>query len=263
VSQMVKRRWTSNLHRVEIEITTLCNLRCVNCDRSVRQAPSGERMTVEQIDRFVDESLEQTWAWERITLLGGEPTLHPELDAVLRSLDRYRTSHPDTIFRMYSNGFGTRVRRRLATMPPWFEVINTNKTRATPLFSAYNLAPVDLPEYAHEDFTKGCAITAWCGLGLTRYGFYPCGAGASIDRVFGLDLGIKRLADVTPARLIEQLRQLCGLCGHFRDFDLRAEQVAGGDKGPVRGWTREEQMSPTWVTAYRRYAEEKPQLSLY
>jgi hypothetical protein len=260
---MEKQRWTTSLRRVEIEICTRCNLSCPNCDRSSPQAPSGELMTIAQLRRFVDESIACDWRWERITLLGGEPTLHPDFAEVLGAVERYRRASPRTVFRMYSNGYGSRVQEVLARMPPWLEVMNTRKTREPPLFSAYNVAPLDLAEYEGEDFTKGCAITTWCGLGLTRYGYYPCGAGASLDRVFGFDIGIKRLIDVTPARLKEQLKQLCARCGHYRDFDQKVEFVKFGDKSALRDWTKEARISPTWADAYERYREERPKLSLY
>jgi Radical SAM superfamily/4Fe-4S single cluster domain len=260
---MEKRRWVPSVTKVEIEICTGCNLRCANCDRSVRQAPSNEYMTVEQISRFVDESIDLDWGWERITVLGGEPTLHPTFWDLLSVLGQYRHHNPTTIFRIYSNGFGKAVQKTLCKMPPWFEIKNTNKTRRSPLFSAYNVAPIDLPEYDREDFTKACVITSWCGLGLTRYGYYPCGAGASLDRVFGFDIGIKRLADVTQDRLKEQLRVLCARCGHYRDFDARVEYIQQRDERLLVGWTNEERISPTWAIAYKNYKLRPPGLSLY
>src|SRR3712207_347384 len=101
-----KRRWTSNMSRVEIEISTFCNLRCPNCDRSSPQAPSDECMSIEQIERFVAESVELDWPWERVVILGGEPTLHPDFDDVLDVLGKYHRHRPETVFRMYTNGFG-------------------------------------------------------------------------------------------------------------------------------------------------------------
>jgi hypothetical protein len=261
-----KRRWTTNMSRVEIEISTFCNLSCPNCDRSSAraQAPSTESMSIAQLERFVAESIELDWPWQRIVILGGEPTLHPAFDEVVQVLGGFRRHRPDTVFRMYTNGFGRRVQSRIAGMPEWFEVVNTGKDRDNPpLFSAYNTAPVDSADCAHEDFSKGCLITSSCGLGLTRYGYYPCGAGAAIDRVFGYDIGIKKLADVTPERLVEQLRQLCRLCGHFRDFDVRADVVKSENPGALAGWTTESRISPTWQQAYARYAEAPPQLSVY
>ncbi|HET7506025.1 MAG TPA: radical SAM protein [Kofleriaceae bacterium] len=261
---MDKQQWTTNLARVEIEICTVCNLTCPNCDRSSAQAPSQELMTVEQIQRFVDQSLALTWKWERITMLGGEPMLHPQLTQILEVLDRYRARAPETRFRIYSNGYGANVQRRLAALPAWIEVHNTNKAPdRPPLFSTYNVAPIDSPDCEGADYSKGCAITQWCGLGLTRYGFYPCGAGASVDRVFGLDLGLKQLADVTPERVVQQLTRLCSLCGHYRDFDRRVEFVKHRSLHVLSDWTTSQVTSRTWEAAYAAYRTQPPTLSLF
>ena len=62
---------------IEIDITYACNLQCFNCNRSCEQAPSAERMTREQIERFVGESIARGIRWERIRLLGGSPRFIP------------------------------------------------------------------------------------------------------------------------------------------------------------------------------------------
>lgn len=256
---MDKHPWITNLLRVEIEIYTGCNLACPNCDRSSAQAKSNEAMTLEQMNTFVAETIELGWQWERITILGGEPTLHPMFAKMLDSLKPIHECFPKTVFRIYSNGFGKVVQRRLAKVPPWIEVCDTQKTRAPPVFSAYNLAPIDFDKYKGEDFNKGCAITERCGLGLTRYGYYPCGAGGSIDRVFGKNIGIKSLAAVTRVAVLSQMGQLCRLCGHFVDFD---DRIRNHGVTPIT-WTREQKSSPTWKAAYLAYQSAPPILSLY
>lgn len=277
-----RKRWVTDLHSIEIEICTGCNLRCVNCDRSVRQAPSNEYMTVEQIRRFVDESLDRDWKWERITLLGGEPTMHPQLDEVIDALARYHERQPATAFRMLSNGYGERVNETLRSLPPWIEPVVTHKSpRVPPLFSPVNLAPCDGPDSAAHDFSTGCSITELSGLGLSRYGYYACGPGASIDRVFGFDLGIKSLADVTAERVRSQLRRLCALCGHYTHFDmpsLEAKIAHNERRFPTdadetirvslrrevtSAWTSEEIMSDSWREAYSRYRKSRPVMSTY
>ncbi|HEY1365856.1 MAG TPA: radical SAM protein [Gaiellaceae bacterium] len=237
------------LSRIELELITACNLKCLNCDRSSRQAVSAELMTVEQVARFVDESLELGWRWWKIALLGGEPTLHPRFFAILDELDRYRREVPDVVVQLISNGHGPRVNRVLAQLPPWVALRNTRKREPRQdHFDAYNVAPQDLPEYADADYSRGCTIPFMCGMALTRYGFYPCGAGASVDRVFGWGRGVRSLAEVTPEGLLAEFWHLCRYCGHFH-----GRKVAG----PV------EPMSPSWVEAYERWHRERPRLPLY
>jgi Radical SAM superfamily len=235
------------LSQIELELITACNLKCFNCDRSSRQAVSAELMTLGQVARFVDESLELRWRWRKIALLGGEPTLHPRFFEILDELDRYRASEPDVVVQLISNGYGRRVERVLARLPDWVTLRNTHKTTpAQHHFDAYNVAPQDLPEYADADFSRGCTIPFMCGMALTRYGFYPCGAGASVDRVFGWGRGIGSLREVTPERLVGEFTLLCRYCGHFHG------RKAG-----------HEVMSASWVDAYDRWHRERPRLPLY
>lgn len=261
---MCKKRWETNLRRVEIEIHTGCNLACPNCDRSVPQARSHENMSVAQIEKFVAQSIALDWDWERITILGGEPSLHPCFLQILSTLGVYHSSRGTTEFRLYSNGYGPAVSESLSQVPSWIDVRNTGKDPdRPPLFSTYNVAPIDCDDCGAEDFTKACAITSWCGLGLTRYGYYPCGAGASLDRIFGFDIGIKSLSGVTQSAVASQIARLCRLCGHFRDFDHREEYVSIRNESVLTGWVRQQKTSPTWELAYSNYAKKPPQLSLY
>jgi hypothetical protein len=203
-------------------------------------------MSVAQVARFVDESVALDWRWQRITILGGEPTLHPDLQPILDELDRYRSRVPDTIIGITTNGYSDAVQAAIEQLPSWVDVRNTYKVTIEQPFVLYNLAPMDLPEYREGDFSRGCDIPFVCGMGLTRYGFYACGAGASVDRVVGYDCGVKRLADVTPDALMVAFSRLCRYCGHFH-----------GRTG------RTELMSSSWTAAYDRWRARPPTLSLY
>ncbi len=277
-----RKVWVTDLRSVEIEICTNCNLRCVNCDRSVRQAPSNEHMSVVQVRKFVDESIALNWRWAQITLLGGEPTLHPHFDQIVGTLAVYHAHEPSTAFRVLSNGYGERVNAVLGSLPQWIACVVTHKDpRVRPTFSPVNLAPRDAAGAETADFSTGCSITELSGLGLSRYGYYPCGPGASIDRVFGFDIGIKSLSEVTPERLKAQLRLLCGFCGHFTHFDVPSleARIAHNERRFPDGmgeaarvillrevtdvWTSQEVISPSWKDAYEEYRKARPLLSTY
>src|SRR5262249_16382666 len=114
------------LRRIEIDITYACNLTCANCDRSCGQAPTGERMTLEQIEFLVKESVTKGFKWERIRLLGGEPTLHPNFFGILDLLISYRdTFSHNTVIEITTNGYGPRVKSVLARVPPGVQINNT------------------------------------------------------------------------------------------------------------------------------------------
>jgi len=244
--------WEPNLNKVEIEITTDCNLACFNCDRSCRQAPSKEKMSLEQIRKFVSESINLNYKWNNIAIIGGEPTLHPQIFEILGSIKKYKDFNPDCRVEIVTHGLGKVVNQVLSELPGWIIISNSNKKSNIQYFSSYNLAPFDLKRYQSADFLKGCEVTEECGLGLTRYGYYPCGAGAAVDRVFGFDIGIKRLSDINMLSIKGQLKSLCKYCGHYKDKGVRK----------FKG-INEEKFSESWQKAYKKYKEAKPIPSLY
>jgi hypothetical protein len=220
-------------------------------------------MSVDQIAKFVEESINLEWRWNRITIIGGEPTLHPSFFEIVNILSGYRPHSSGAKFWMYSNGYGARVKKVLSSVPSWIKVLNTNKTRMNPLFSAYNVAPIDIEEYKSADFSKACCITEICGLGLTRYGYYPCGAGGSIDRVFGFDIGLKNLEDVAAAETLQQLMRLCAHCGHYKDHDSKLKSATSSADERHDPWVDYQVTSESWKLAYERFKLAKPELSLY
>ncbi|MET0088633.1 MAG: radical SAM protein [Candidatus Thiodiazotropha sp.] len=233
---------------LEIDLTWSCNLRCHNCNRSCSQVPTVERIEPEQIRRSLDETKSCGQSWERIRLLGGEPTLHPDIDAILEEILSWRDRYsPDTRIELTSNGFGARVTRVIHSMPTGVVVNNTRKSTRVQPFRSFNIAPVDCPEYTLADYRNGCRVIL-TGMGFTPYGWYACPIAGGIDRIMGFDLGMKQLPDRRDD-MLEQLQVFCRLCGHFKrlyEFPLHV--------------TRQ---SLTWKRAYARYREEPPTLTRY
>jgi Predicted Fe-S oxidoreductases len=250
ISLLIKNRfgmkWKSNFHALEIEIITSCDLGCYNCDRSCRQAPSNERMQIKQITKFVDESIKHGWKWTRINILGGEPTLHPDLFEIMDELKIYKNYYPGCVITLFSNGYNKITEKILLKIPHFIQVRNTRKKTQIQKFAPYNMAPKDIDGFDMKSTKRSCYVTEICGLGFTRYGFYLCGAGASIDRVFGFDIGRKSLAELSKINLEKQRSILCQLCGHFHNIEVEKEKI-----------------SETWFDTYERYKHKKPELSLY
>ncbi|MBV8687055.1 MAG: radical SAM protein [Alphaproteobacteria bacterium] len=238
-TRLLGPQYDRSRRRLEIDITYACNLACDNCNRSVPQAPSSARLTAEQIGERAAEWEREGVRWERIRLLGGEPTLHPEFFAILDVLRRWRDrASPDTRIEVTTNGFGPHVASALARIPGDVAVNNSAKeaTGAGPeMFASFNLAPRDLPAYADADFANGCRILKDCGMGLAPSGYYPCAVAAGIDRVLGLGAG---RASLPPAgdELRDQMKLFCSWCGHFKR-ELPA---------PLGG----QASSPSWEAAY-------------
>lgn len=187
--------------------------------------------------------------------MGGEPLLHPSIDDILKMFADFRRENSDTLVEVVTNGYGERVQNAMTRIPQGIALKDTNKTkRFQRKFVAFNLAPIDKRKHALTDFSNGCWITEECGIGLNAYGFYPCGAGGSIDRVFGFDIGRKSIP-VLDDSMTDQKRRLCPLCGHFSNRRF----VPIPEREPVTG----EPKSKSWVKAYEKYRRAPPVLSKY
>ncbi|MEI8348663.1 MAG: radical SAM protein [Candidatus Omnitrophota bacterium] len=232
---------------IEIHLTYRCNLKCFNCDVSCRQAPSDEDMRLGQVQKFIQESIDNNVCWERIRLMGGEPTLHPQLYEVLNVLLDYKKKYSHTTeVVILTNGFGKTVQDILKNLPEGVEVNNTAKQYPHQDFRRFNMAPVDSVLYQWADYTNGCSVISDCGIGLTPFGYYPCNIAGGIDRVFGFDKGRKKLP-LRQDMMVDQLKTFCRLCGHFRPPKL----------------TNKEKMSSIWKKAYKKYKFVQPILTPY
>jgi hypothetical protein len=230
---------------IEIDITYACNLHCLNCNRSVTQAPEAVHMPLANVVSFVEESISRGKRWRRIRVLGGEPTVHPEFQAIVAELLRYVRWNPICIVEVATNGHGTHVEAQLAQLPKSVWIDNSAKTSTIqPHFGPFNLAPIDDTGFRHADFRNACFVPDTCGMGLTPTGYYPCAVAGGIDRILGAQLGRKTLpADSDD--MLEELDKLCRLCGRFQDghYVPRA----------LRPALTEARISPTWAKLYEKW----------
>lgn len=233
---------------IEIEICSHCDSNCPTCDRFIDRAPSGP-MTLNQIRYFVQESLDLDWEWERIHILGGEPTLHRQFRPVVESLMEYRQYYPKVLLRVISNGMG-----RIEEYRSWLEhnkiAINIEAKDGSKPAYFRNMwrAPQDVTT-TDQPF-RPCSIFGirGCGIGLTKHGYFLCGSGAAIARVAGLDIGIMRLQDLTWDAMTEQSKSLCRVCGHHEsmgEFPLDTTET------------------PFWTATFRKFNDAMPKMTLY
>jgi len=234
---------------IEIDITYLCNLSCLNCNRSVKQARDSQSMPVAMVTAFVVDSMEKGKRWRRIRVLGGEPTLHPEFHDVIDVLLGYRAFAPDCIVEVVTNGHGPKVQAALERLPDEVWVENSRKVGdVQPMFRPFSAAPIDDPSHRGADFSNGCAIIRDCGMGLSPGGYYPCAVAAGIDRVAGIGLGQSALPDEDDD-MLEALQELCSLCGRFKD----GHRLPDALREPLT----HEVVSPTWRKLYGDYRERR------
>jgi hypothetical protein len=269
--RQTRRAWLSGPpyrpthRRIIIDITSVCNLACTDCNRSCgsSQAPAREYMTPDQIRKFIAESVDQKRRWTAILVEGGEPTAHPQLDQIVHLLDEYKRRHsPWSWIQINTNGYSAVARGLASRVPPGVEVYSSDKRG--PLqehHCAFNVAPVDLPEYAGADFSQGCFQPTQYGLGLNRYGYYPHPACGGIDRVFGFDIGRKTLPTVDDD-LGELFPRLCRYCGFFRVFNRAVQpDFYSGPSAAERA--RRGEQTASWKAAYERYRRARPSLNVY
>lgn len=279
----VKEPFRPHPHRIIIDITTACDISCVDCNRScaANQAPAREHMTPEQISKFIDESIRSGRLWcgfagalepdqngiriqggdpqyEGLRIEGGEPTQNPALREILSLLAEYKNrSGSRTNFVLCTNGHSPEGTKQLENMPSGITVYNSGKqTRHNDHHCAFNAAPADSLAFKGHDFSNGCWLPMYYGIGLTQHGYYPHPICGGIDRVLGFDMGLKTLPPPDYSWQ-EHYRTLCRYCGHYNRY---------APAGPVRyaPHAREQgRMTPAWQRAYAGYRKKKPVLSRY
>lgn len=239
-------QYSRSRDRIEIDITYRCNLRCLNCNRSISQAPDNTSMTTDQIRSFINESIQRDTRWKSIRILGGEPTLHPQFREIITLLNSYRHEHnPNCSLEVVSNGHGQAVQEQLNWLPADIYVENSAKTgNINAYFRPFSMAPIDDPHFRKADFRNGCEIIESCGMGLGPSGYYPCAVAAGIDRVAKLNIGRKSLPEKSD-NMTDILAMSCRLCGRFKDGHFIPKQL--------RPDLTTELTSPTWRRLYENY----------
>lgn len=216
---------------LEIEITTDCNLKCLNCDRQCRQLPAAIYMTTDTITAFCEQCKEAGVRFDTITICGGEPLLHPNW----REFAGLVSAHARAL-RLVTNGRVPYLESDKAGFAIWTD---TGKQSPIQSFDPVNIAPCDVrPDLAPEVFRQGCWVRD-CGFGMSVEGkYYCCGTAAGIDRVFKTGQGFNHVRDLLDkVRVATQLEKFCSLCGRFLSANCGHSRIDC------------EQFSPTWEAA--------------
>ena len=257
--------YRSRMNRIIIDLTHYCDLSCSNCNRSCGkdQAPSREVISADQIRKFTEESINRGIKWERIWLEGGEPALHPDLDEIFSILLRYKSDFfKNCEITLCTNGNSDKAKEMYHSHPEGIIIKNSFKS-AIPdqAHFPFNTAPSDIPEFANADFTRGCYIHKIFGLGLNRYGYYPHPVCGSIDRVFGFDIGKKKIPESAES-MSGQMDKLCRYCGHFIEYH-KGGKIDFKSIIFKNRYLPHNSISDIWVKAYSKYKKNKPSLKLY
>jgi Radical SAM superfamily/4Fe-4S single cluster domain len=88
------------IEHLELHVTHTCNLACESCSHYSNHNHHGH-LDLAEADRWMDLWSDRI-AVDEVHLLGGEPTIHPELTDFVRLVRRH---WPDSIIRIRTNGF--------------------------------------------------------------------------------------------------------------------------------------------------------------
>jgi organic radical activating enzyme len=291
----------SGIHSLELDITYACSFSCINCDRICNLIKDPDIVTIDQIIKLLYESEINNYKWEKLRIVGGEPTLHPNFEDIVKVLYDYKTKNEKsqqlkikqalygdlpngkfidvtnkissmiehkifsikatnknftdpaykimkklqidyivddkiqskTVYEneilqianiiqleILSNGFSdiTKIKLKwLSEKYPEIKIINTNKINNNPSYHwMMTNTPIEInPEFYKYHNYKRCNLIQQCGIGFNFAGFYCCPMAGAIDRIFGLDLGIKSVKDISIESLQKTYNQLCSKCGLY------------------------------------------------
>jgi len=249
-----RRDFYPNTNRIEIDILYKCNLKCLSCNRSSAQVDRDDYISIKTIENFIQESIELSKNWELINILGGEPTLHPDFFEIVNLLLEYIEKYsPKTILQITSNGYTKESREMLSKLKHPNIYIDTKSFKTSnkiDYFTPFNDAPIDDDRFKNEDFSKGCWVASYCGMGLNKYGYYPCGVIGSIDRLFGGLNGKKSIREFKNDKVFQKeiMDKYCGLCGNFKYYSENK-----GDFIPrcEKDYFKNDIVSYTWKYLYK------------
>lgn len=197
---------------LEIAVTHVCNAYCEYCNKAIGlMRIADSTVTPAQIDKAGQLLQEQGIEITRVTLAGGEPTIHPDLpglvDACMRLPGVSKGLEPNRIF---TNGIlrreGYRATYKLPDNWRWIEtkLRNTNDPLSGKKFHVPCF--IDPTDYDMEGRYEGCYMPNLCGHGLESHGFTMC----SVAGVLG------RLLRINPYSTTRHVRQESpdGICRH-------------------------------------------------
>lgn len=209
-----------------IDITTICEGSCLYCSRFMRHTKKEDREHM-PLD-FFKKALDSYDEWpNRVGLMGGEPTLHPQFPEICEYMRGKK--HPkfaDDIRKRYSlftsgGPMYEKYRDMIAGTFHYCEVFeHTDEQKQICKHQPLTLAIDDMVKDAQlkDRLINNCWIDhTWC-VTITTRGAYFCEVAAAIDRVIGGPGGWpiepgwwKRKLD--DPEYLDQVNRLCGLCG--------------------------------------------------
>jgi len=246
-----------SLDCIELDITYKCNLTCKNCNRSCDTFNSKEEMSIEQIKKFIDESIEKNKKWRRIRILGGEPTLHDNFLKIFNIILSYKKEYNKNLKIEVSSNNHSEFSKMILKNDVIKNNSQINISKKTEFeinkFVNIYISPIDIEYFEKDNFTSGCVISQNCGIGLNLYGYYPCPVAGNIDRFLGLDKG-RKVLPLDDDNMIDLYKIFCKHCGYYKYN--RPEK--NKENKPI---LYQEKFSKTWQKIFENFFENKPNLT--
>ena len=220
---LLEKRWI-------LPITNVCNKTCGGCNELCGLF-SKEKLwflTLDEIKRYIE--LVKNYK-EEITIIGGEPTLHPQWNEIVEMLYVYE----DVQFRVNTNG-------RLGHVP--FEVPNRNsknvkyfvdthpegQTFFPGIVAAQDMLKIEDPQFYWEKAKNDCPIWAVEGASIYNNKAYFCENAAAFDWMYNngkngwlIEDG-KNPFDKTESEIAAQAEKFCYRCGWCMFKELNRDQ---------------------------------------
>lgn len=213
------KKWLNK--SLEIQIMLACNWDCPACDQ-LSQFPQitwikRGTMTTAQIDHFVHEMRSTNSYIGRIRLVGGEPSLHPQLPTIIGLLNQIVVDGHVGQLEIVTNGsHPERIQAARSTVVPLKVRVSGNAEKEKHHTSNLLYTPLSL---GYEG--KACSAPWHCGISLNNFGYFPCSSGAGIARLMDDMDRWQRLTLPTcekPCNAVREtwpdLETLCGSCYH-------------------------------------------------
>lgn len=218
--------------RIVLMITNICNLTCGGCHQLCGHFSKKKLwyLPAQEIDSIINLIKPYN---KLIQIFGGEPTIHPEWDEIVKIL----LSHSDVNFKVSTNGLkGHKPKDKLKNIDFMVDVKGESKEDDEKRYFLPTLvAPIDLdnqpPEHYWKKAQKDCPVWEKCGSCIYKNKAYFCEIAAAMDHLFhngenGWDIeSDKNPMARTAEEINEQAKKFCYRCGWCLDKDINRQKI--------------------------------------
>lgn len=217
--------------RMELDVVDFCNIGCRLCVRGCElKSPNIKRgmLSISDIRKFLEESESCNIKWNKLRIVGGEPTLHPDIIEIIDIINEYKDNHnKECQICFYSNGITEktkniidilrpRVHKMCDTMTIGKKQIKKTEcsTERYPNFYSPYIRPNDIGLRSAVEIGY-CFVLDGCGLGFSAStGYTICCDVHNLMRLRGDKSEMKTIKDLMdPQKFIDQMIKYCSICG--------------------------------------------------